>query len=226
MNNLDYIVIPAYNEANRLPGVLKRIAHLGYEHIVVVDDGSSDGTADVAREHHVKVVRHPINMGVGAATQTGIQYALDQGAEYIVTIDGDHQHLPEDIEHLLEAIRRSGHDMVIGSRFMNKENKVPNSRVLYNKIANILTFVITGIRVTDSQSGMKVLSRKFAQSSELNCNGFEFCVEMIRNASLTNHKVSEIPISVRYSKETMEKGQSLYTGFKMIGRLIRLNFYR
>lgn len=226
MNPLDYIVIPAYNEAGRLPGVLKHIAHLGYEHIVVVDDGSTDDTAKVAREHNVKVVKHPINLGVGAATQTGIQFALDQGAEYIVTMDGDHQHLPEDIEHLLTAIKSNGSDMVIGSRFLKEDHEVPTSRVFYNKIANFLTLIITGIRVTDSQSGMKVLSRKFALSSELNCNGFEFCVEMIRNASLTKHKVTEIPISVRYSKETMEKGQSLYTGVKMLGRLIRLNFYR
>jgi len=226
MNSIDYIVVPAYNEASRLPSVLKRIAHLGYEHIVVVDDGSSDDTADVAAEHHVHVVRHTINLGVGAATQTGIQFALNQGADYIVTIDGDHQHLPEDIEHLLTAIRESESDMVIGSRFMKEDHGVPTSRVIYNKIANALTLVITGVHVTDSQSGMKVISRKFAKACELNCNGFEFCVEMIRNAALTHHKVTEIPISVRYSKETMEKGQSLFNGFKMIGRLIRLNFYK
>lgn len=225
MDLLEYIVIPAYNEATRLPGVLKRISHLGYEHIVVVDDGSSDDTSAVARAHHVNVVRHPINLGVGAATQTGINYALSKGAGYIVMLDGDHQHLPEDIEHLLEAIKRTKSDVVIGSRFMKADNQIPKSRVFYNKIANIINFLITGVRVTDSQSGMKVLSRRFALANELNCNGFEFCVEMLRNAARSNHKVTEIPISVKYSKETMEKGQSLYTGIKMIGRLIRLNFF-
>ena len=225
MDSLDYIVIPAYNEASRLPGVLKRVSHLGYEHIVVVDDGSSDDTSAVAADHHVNVVRHPINLGVGAATQTGINYALAKGAKYIVTLDGDHQHLPEDIEHLLDAIKRSDSDVVIGSRFLKLDNKIPVSRVFYNKIANVITFVITGVRVTDSQSGMKAISRNYAQANELNCNGFEFCVEMLRNAGRSNYKVTEIPISVKYTHDTMQKGQSLFNGIKMLGRLIRLNFF-
>ena len=225
MEALEYIVIPAYNEGSRLPGVLKRIAHLGYEHIIVVDDGSSDDTYDLAKSHNVHLVRHPINMGVGAATQTGINLALQKGAKYIVTLDGDHQHLPEDIEHLLTAIKETNSDMVIGSRFMKPENKIPASRVFYNKIANLVTFFITGIMVSDSQSGMKVLSRKFASTTELNCNGFEFCVEMIRNAARAQRKITEIPISVKYSRDTMQKGQSFFNGVKMIGRLIRLNFF-
>lgn len=226
MNNNEYIVIPAYNEGQRLDGVLKQIGYLGYQHIVVVDDGSKDNTAEIALENHVKVIRHPINMGVGAATQTGIDYALEQGADYILTMDADHQHLPEDIEHLFEAIREGDCGMVIGSRFLKKDNEIPKSRVLYNKVANVLTLIIAGVRVTDSQSGMKVVSRAYAEASTLNCNGFEFCVEMIKNAGLGGFKVKEVPINVHYSKETMEKGQNLYTGIKMIGRLIRLNFYR
>ena len=226
MDSLDYIVIPAYNEATRLPGVLKRVSHLGYEHIVVVDDGSDDKTTEVARDHHVIVVRHPINLGVGAATQTGINYALNQGAKYIVTLDGDHQHLPDDIEHLLAAIKKHDADLVIGSRFLKKDNEIPISRVFYNKIANVITYIIAGVSVTDSQSGMKVFSRRYAQANELNCNGFEFCVEMIRNAARTDHVVMEIPISVKYTHDTMQKGQSLFNGIKMIGRLIQLNFFR
>jgi glycosyltransferase involved in cell wall biosynthesis len=221
----EYIVIPAYNEATRLPGVLKRILHLGYEHIIVVDDGSSDNTSDVARDHGVSVVRHPINLGVGAATQTGIAFALRNGARYIVTLDGDHQHLPEDIEQLLVAIRDSDKDMIIGSRFMKLENEIPPIRFFYNKVGNIVTFIVTGKYVTDSQSGMKVISRKFAKDTYINCNGFEFCVEMIRNASRHNYKIGEIPISVKYSKETMQKGQSFVNGVRMIGRLIRMNFF-
>ena len=221
----EYIVIPAFNEATRLPGVLKRILHLGYRHIIVVDDGSDDNTADVAREHNVYVVRHPINLGVGAATQTGIAYALKNGASYIVTLDGDHQHLPEDIEHLLSAIRDSDKDMIIGSRFMKHDNQIPPIRYFYNQIGNIVTFLVTGHYLTDSQSGMKVISRKFAKDTRINCNGFEFCVEMIRNAKRHRYKISEIPISVKYSKDTLQKGQSFLNGVRMIGRLIRMNFF-
>lgn len=222
---MDYIVIPAYNEETRIAGVLKRISHLGYEHIVVVDDGSSDKTAEVARAHHVHVIRHPINLGVGAATQTGISFALDRGASYIVTLDGDHQHLPDDIMHLLDEIKSTKADVVIGSRFLKRDNHIPASRILYNKIANIVTYMIAGVHVTDSQSGMKAISNEFARDHVLNCNGFEFCVEMLRNAARSKSDVREIPISVKYSRETMQKGQSFYTGVKMIGRLIRLNIF-
>lgn len=225
MNPKIYIVIPAYNEASRLGRVLTQLKFLNYDDIVVVDDGSDDDTRRLASTYGVGVVCHPINMGVGAATQTGITYALKQGADYIVTIDADYQHKPEDISLLVDSIIEHESDLVIGSRFLNKENSIPISRVVFNKIANIIAYFITGIYVTDSQSGMKVFSRRFAAARTLNCVGFEFCVEMIRNARRLQGKVSEVPIRVTYSADTMKKGQSFWTGLKMIGRLIKLNFF-
>ena len=225
MNNGLYIVIPAYNEATRISSVLSQLKFLGYEHIVVVDDGSDDKTADRASSFGVDVVVHPINMGVGAATQTGISHALKCGAEHIVTIDADHQHNPEDIDQLYRTIVDEKADLVIGSRFLRPENKIPYSRIVYNRVANWISLLITGVYTTDSQSGFKIMSRRFAEARELNCVGFEFCVEMIRNAGRLNKRIKEVPIQVTYTKETMKKGQSFFTGLKMIGRLIRLNFF-
>lgn len=217
-----YIVIPAKDEAKRIGGVLHHILDAGFKNIVVVDDGSTDNTADVSRNFGVSVVEHLINLGAGAATQTGIEYAVNKGADVIVTIDADHQHLPSDIKGLVDKLVDNQADIVIGSRFLNKTNEIPASRVLYNKIANVLTFLITGIRVTDSQSGMKALSSSFAKKSKLYFNGFEFSVEMIRNIKVHKAKVLESPIQVIYTEDTMNKGQNLLTGIKMLAKLLKL----
>jgi len=198
-----FIVIPAMNEATRIGGVLHHIQHAGFKNIVVVDDGSTDNTVAVSKEFGVTVVEHLINLGAGAATQTGIEFAVENGAEVIVTMDAEM-------------------DIVIGSRFMDPSNEIPKSRIFYNKIANVITWMITGIRVTDSQSGMKALSSEFAKKSKLYFNGFEFSVEMIRNIQVNNAKMLESPIKVVYTKDTLSKGQNLLTGIKMLAKLVRL----
>lgn len=217
-----YIVIPAKDEAKRIGGVLHHILDAGFSNIVVVDDGSADNTSEISESFGVSVVRHLINLGAGAATQTGIEFAVNKGADVIVTIDADHQHLPSDIKGLVDKLVDNNVDIVIGSRFLNKDNDIPASRVLYNKIANVLTFLITGIRVTDSQSGMKALSADFAKKSKLYFNGFEFSVEMIRNIKVHDATVLESPIKVIYTEDTMNKGQNLLTGIKMLAKLLKL----
>ncbi len=216
-----YIVIPAKDEATRIGHVLHALNELDFKNVIVVDDGSTDNTANVARGFGAHVISHPINMGPGAATQTGISYALQKGAEYIATLDADTQHFPEDLKPLLEGIIEHNAEVVIGSRFL-KENDIPLTRIFYNKIANVVCYMATGIYLTDSQSGMKAFTASFASSSKLYHNGFEFCIEIIRN--IRRHKVHyvELPIKVRYTAETMQKGQNLWVGFQMLGRIFKI----
>src|SRR5205823_120653 len=112
-----FVVIAAYNEAVTIARVIGDVSRFGYE-IVVVDDGSRDGTADIAKRSGAAVLRHRINLGQGAALQTGIDYALRKGAERIVTFDADGQHRAQDIPKLLEALDRSRVDYALGSRFL------------------------------------------------------------------------------------------------------------
>jgi len=216
-----YIVIPAKNEASRIGKVIGKSMSLGYRNIVVVNDGSLDDTVKVALSYNAKVVNHLINLGPGAATQTGIEYAIEDGAKIIVTIDADHQQFPEDIEKLVYHLERNEVDVVIGSRFMNRENQIPAIRILYNMIANVITFILTGLMVTDSQSGMKAFTADFAKKCRLHFNGFEFCVEFIRNIRIFKATYSEVPIRVIYTKDTLSKGQNLLTGVKMIAKLFK-----
>lgn len=216
-----YIIIPAKDESTRIGQVLHTLNELGYKNIVVVNDGSKDNTAEIASSFGAHVITHPINMGPGAATQTGISYAIKQGAEYLVTIDADTQHYPEDVESLLNTIISENVEVVIGSRFL-EENKIPLTRIFYNKIANLVTYSATGLLLSDSQSGLKAFTADFCKKSPLYHNGFEFCVEIIRYISQHKVRYIEIPIKVKYTKETLQKGQNLWVGFRMLGRIFKM----
>lgn len=219
--DLVYIIVPVYNEARFVEKVIRDIHNMGYNKVVMVDDGSTDGTGKIGERLGVVTLRHRLNLGVGAATQTGIDYALEQGAEVIVTFDGDGQHVSLDIPRLIEALDNHEGDLVIGNRFMNQDNKIPRSRIFYNRIANLLSFVFTGVWVSDSQSGLKAMTRDFAESIELHWNGFEFCIEQIQYARMLKAKIVEVGVQVRYTRETMRKGQNLLSGFRTLANLIK-----
>ncbi|PHN06460.1 glycosyltransferase family 2 protein [Flavilitoribacter nigricans] len=216
-----YVVIPAKDEANRIGKVIYQTILQGYDQVIVVDDGSSDNTIQVARQFGATVLSHPINLGAGAATQTGVEFALEQGADIIVTLDGDNQHFPDDIPKLVQALEEQQVDVVIGSRFLSQNDDIPAIRRLYNKIGNLITTLITGALISDSQSGMKAFRANFARKIDFHFNGYEFCTEFIY--LIRHHRASytEVPIKVRYSEETLQKGQSLGNGIKMAYRFFK-----
>lgn len=214
-----FVVIPAKDEAQFIRPVLDTTIALGFSNIIVVDDNSSDETRNIAQSYSkVTVLEHIVNLGAGAATKTGIDYAVSKGAQYVATIDADFQHNPKDLIPLVKCIRSKDYDLVIGSRFL-KKNGVPFSRLILNFIGNIINFFITGLIITDSQSGMKVMSRRFAKDLAITFNGYEFCIEIIKNAKISKRNIYEYPINVLYTKETMGKGQNVFNGFEMVGKL-------
>ena len=217
-----YVVIPAKDEATRIGSVILSTQECGFQNIIVVDDGSKDHTADIAQTCGATVLQHHINLGPGAATQTGIEYAIKSGATNIVTIDADQQHYPQDIYALVHKLEQENLDIVLGSRFLTDDHQVPYSRIFYNKIANVVSSMATGISVSDSQSGMKAFSASFAKKSKLQHCGFEFCIELLRYIKLHNAKYAEVPIRVMYNKETMNKGQSLLVGLRMLNRIFKV----
>lgn len=215
-----YVVIPAKNEDRYLNDLIIQIKALGIYQIVIVNDQSTDRTREIAESHHeVYVLDHVINLGAGAATQTGIAWANNKKAQIIVTIDADLQHNPQDITRLIHHMEAYDSDLVIGSRFLGK-NSIPVSRRIYNGIANIVSFLLTGKYLTDSQSGLKAIRGTLASGMNLKYDGFEFCMEIIKHAKITKSKIDELPVDVRYTPETTAKGQNLRSGLNMISRLI------
>ncbi len=222
MNTNDvYIIIPAKDEGTRIGKVISKVQEEGFHNIIVVNDGSSDNTKAVATTLGATVLTHYVCLGAGAATQTGMDYAVRKKAKIVVTIDGDDQHCPTDIRALVQKMRDDKLDVVIGSRFLNKDNEVPFVRIFFNKVGNLVTGILTGLFVTDSQSGFKAMHARFVKKSKINLNGYEFCTEIINLIKLNKASFAEVPIKVRYTKESREKGQNFFNGVKMVGTLIK-----
>ncbi len=208
------IILPAYNEGEVIEKVLLEIQEQGYPNICLVDDGSLDNTRDIAQRLKVKILTHPINRGAGAAIQTGIIYARNEGFEYAILIDSDGQHLPEDIENLYNKMQEKNADIVIGNRFDNTENHVPKRRITYNKIANIFTNIFCENSYSDTQSGFRLLNRNAIEKLNLKNRGFGFCSEMIIESEKLNLRIEETPIRVLYTEYSLNKGQNLREGVR------------
>ena len=157
-------IVPAYNEGEMVARVVREIRrHAPNFDVLVVDDGSTDATAAEAEAENAIVLRHPYNLGIGGAMQSGYKYALRHGYDVAVQVDGDGQHKPEYIPKMLNALRTAGDeaDMVYGSRFRgNPGYKVPLGRRLGNLIFSIVLSAITRKRITDPTSGFRMTNRR------------------------------------------------------------------
>ena len=201
-----WVVIAAFNEHRRLGAVLDGL-HAVARNVVVVDDGSTDGTGSVVLARPVWLVTHPVNLGQGAALQTGIEFALARGAAYVVTFDADGQHRPEDIPSLVSLLRNSGSDFALGSRFLGTAEGIPATRRLMLKLAVIFTRVLSGVRLTDTHNGLRAMTRRGAGAIAIRFNRMEHASEIIDQIARSGLKYVEGPVEVRYSVDSLTKGQ-------------------
>jgi len=212
-------VIPAYNEAKVIARVINNVKSQVNE-VVVVDDGSSDNSAEVAKNAGAKVARHFLNRGQGAALQTGINFALKSGADIIVTFDADGQHVAEEIEQVVQPLLLGEVDIVLGSRFLKPENKIPQSRALLLKLATLFTRIYTGVKVTDAHNGFRALSRKAAEAIKIRQDGMAHASEIIEEIKRHNLKFKEVGVTIKYTYYSLEKGQKLTNAFRIVWDLI------
>ena len=197
-----YIVIPAYNEATVLGQVIDEIKQIGYDNIIVVDDGSTDTTYDVVN-NSVIFIHHSLNRGKGAAIKTGFEACKMLNADIIITFDGDGQHDPVDIKQMIELVEK-GHDVVMGRRNY-KEKHIPRYKVLGNKIGNFFTWLIYGLWVSDSQFGLRAYSKKAIEKIYLTSDRYEFDSEIIREIARHSLRHCEITAHVRYTDYATKK---------------------
>ena len=209
------VVIPAYNESTVVREVIERVSRV-CPSVVVVDDGSSDATGEQARLAGALVVRHAINLGQGAALQTGILCALKRGAEFVVTFDADGQHDPADIVPLVEALRRGNADVALGSRFAGTAVDMPKSRRLMLHAARCVNFVLTGLMLSDAHNGVRAFTRAAAARIRIHQAGMAHATEIV--AQIARHKLAyvEVPVTVHYTAYSLEKGQRLSNSFHIL----------
>ncbi len=201
-----WVVIAAFNEGTVIRQVVSDVAAAGYS-VVVVDDGSRDDTAANARIPRVTVLRHAVNLGQGAALQTGIDYALRKRAHAIVTFDADGQHRVEDIPELLAAL--ATHDIVLGSRFLGKEIQgATKRRRLLLKTATAMSNRMSGLALTDAHCGLRAFRATAAPRLRITQDRMAHASQLLRKIKSSGLRVTEVPVTVHYTEHSMRKGQS------------------
>jgi polyprenyl-phospho-N-acetylgalactosaminyl synthase len=203
-----WVAIAAYNEAGVIARVIADVRCRGFP-VVLVDDGSADATADVAKRAGAVVVQHPVNLGQGAALQTGIEFALSEGAAVIVTFDADGQHRGADVAGLVDALAEHGVDYALGSRFLGGAVNLPPARRLLLKAATWFTRIISGLSLTDTHNGLRAMTRRGASAVCLRQNRMAHASEILNQIAASGLKYVEVPVTIEYSPYSLAKGQKL-----------------
>lgn len=211
-----YIIIPAYNESQTLPNVIRELLDFGYENIVVVDDGSKDNTYKLIRDFNIHTLQHIINRGQGAALKTGTNYALMQGADIIVHFDADGQMRVQDIETLVKPLIEEDYDIVMGSRFLGAPQNMPLKRKVLLKGAKTFNKVFLGINMQDPQSGFRALSRESAKTIKIKHDRMAHCSQILQDIIKKDLKVKEVPVTINYTEYSLQKGQKSTDALKIV----------
>jgi glycosyltransferase involved in cell wall biosynthesis len=214
-----YVVVPAYCEAGVIAGTVAGLLSV-CPNVVVIDDGSADATAEQACAAGAAVVRHPVNLGQGAALQTGIVYALQQGARFIATFDADGQHRPQDIAAMLDTLRGDSLEIVLGSRFLGQAEDLPPLRRAVLKAAVLFTRLTTGLKVTDTHNGLRVMTADAARQLNLVQDRMAHASEMLAQIAALKLTYKEVPVTVSYSDYSLQKGQRLSGAFRVLADLV------
>jgi glycosyltransferase involved in cell wall biosynthesis len=210
-----FIVVPAYNEASCIAQVVGEIRE-AYPNVVVVDDGSTDNTFGEAKRNATYALRHVINRGQGAALQTGIEFALARGAQYVVTFDADGQHCVDDLPAMIAPIHRGACEITLGSRFLGKAQNLPASRRRMLRMGVLFTRVVNRVHLTDAHNGFRAFSRRAAEKIHITLDRMAHASELIDQIKASGLPFKEVPVHIRYTEYSLRKGQSARGAFRIV----------
>ena len=203
------MVVPAWNEGQVVGEVLHDVLQ-HFDNVICVDDGSSDKSADIISKTKAKLIRHPINLGAGAAMQTGVDYALlDKHMRYLITIDADGQHDIRDAVKMLEYLKKKHLDVVIGSRFIGQVKNISKVKWIFLQAARYFSHVNSGVNLTDPHNGLLVCNRTFAENLKLTLSDFSHKSEIVQRIREGNYTYDEYPVTVTYTDYSKSKGQPM-----------------
>jgi len=213
-----WVVVPCFNEdAHEINHVLQGLVGQGWS-VVVVDDGSTEPLLSAISMSGVHVCRHVINLGQGAALQTGIDFALSKGAQYLVTFDSDGQHSAADIPKLLHPLMTEDFDVVLGSRFLKDGQalNIPFRKFITLKLAVWFTRLTTGLQLTDTHNGLRAMSRNSAMRFQITQNRMSHASQILRYIKTLHLKYTEVPVTVVYTDYSVKKGQRISNAFNIV----------
>lgn len=218
------VIMPAYNEGRVIKDVIKKTKKYFEKSkfkidIILINDGSKDDTKLQAEQAGAFVINHILNSGAGSATATGLSYANQKNYDIAATMDADGQHSPKDVLKGIEFLVKNNVDLAIGSRLIDSKG-MSKVKILGNKGLSFITFMLFGVNVTDSQSGLRIYSKNALEKLRWKTSGYEFCSEMIWRANQSGLKIDEYPIQAIYTEYSKSKGQNNWNAINIIKSLL------
>ena len=218
------VIIPAFNEQAAIGEVVKKSLQYA-DDVLVVDDGSSDNTSEIAENAGASLLKHPTNFGKGVSLRDA--FGQVEGYDIVVTIDGDGQHNPDEIPDLIRPIMENGADFVNGSRYLNGfEENTPSYRRVGQRVLDIATNITAGTDVTDSQSGFRAFNGSTISCYKFRDPGFGIESEMIADAAENNLRILEVPITVNYDVENSSTKGPVTHGVGVLLKITKDKFIR
>lgn len=202
------IIIPVYNEAKVIRSVLNLVLK-DFKYVICVNDGSKDDSILEISKTDAFLINHPINMGQGAALQTGIEFARQLSVDYFVTFDADGQHRLQDIMTMLEEIKASSYDIILGSRFLGETIGMKTSKRIILKLAIQFSNLTSGLKLTDTHNGLRVFNRKVAEGMQITLPDMAHASEILEIIAEKKYKYKEVPVTIEYTEYSKNKGQSM-----------------
>lgn len=210
-----WVIVPALNEAQVVRRSVNELRDV-FTNVVVVDDGSADATAAEAQAAGAVVLIHPVNLGQGAAIQTGIEFALSRNAEFVATFDADGQHSVQDLQTMLHALCDRDLDIVLGSRFLGRAEGMSRTRGWLLMAARAFTNLTTGVRLTDAHNGLRLMTAATARRIRIRQDRMAHASELISQIGRLGLKVGEVPVTIAYTEYSMAKGQRMSNSFRVV----------
>tara|TARA_B100000795_G_scaffold269816_1_gene260539 strand:+ start:1551 stop:2237 length:687 start_codon:yes stop_codon:yes gene_type:complete len=223
MKNLDnvYVILPLFNESKVLDKVIDEVQST-FKNIIVIDDGSTDNSYDLLLKKDVTLIKHPINLGQGAAITTGFEYVKKiENAFAVITFDSDGQHSVDDAKEFAKTILNCEEEIIFGSRFLGNEKNIPLIKRNVLKIATFITNIITGMNLSDTHNGLKAIKKSCIKKLDLDINGYAFESQFIYQISKRKISYRELPANIIYTDYSISKGQSIRNGFIIIEDIIQ-----
>ena len=205
-----WLIVPVYNEQGVIGAVLSEALET-FPNTVCVDDGSTDRSAWEIANSKARLVRHPVNLGQGAALQTGLEYAVrDPAAKYFVTFDGDGQHRISDAVAMVEELKKGEYDVILGSRFLSHQESLPSVKRALLRAATRFSNAVADIRLTDTNNGLRAFTRRFAERLEISSPDMAHATEIIIKVGRSGLRYKEMPVTIDYTDYSRSKGQSIW----------------
>ena len=226
LNTDIFVIIPCYNEAAVIRNTVIEVLRHGYN-VVIIDDSSKDNSKNELKGLPVYYLRHRVNLGQGAALQTGIDFALKKGAKYFVTFDADGQHDSDDISGMVALLEKEKADIVFGSRFLpGAKTNVSRSRSFALNLGRYINYFTSGILLSDSFNGMRIFSKAAAEKIKLTENRMSHPVQLLMLTAAGKLKYTEYPVAIHYSDYSKKKGLKNKDGIKILIEILLYKIFR